>query len=287
MPKASLNGTSIYYEEAGTGFPLVWSHEFAGSAESWAEQVRFFSRRYRVITYNARGYPPSDVPENPEAYSQQHAVDDLYQLLRHLDIAQVYIGGLSMGGAVALFFGLEHPEIARALIVAGAGSGSAGPARFREQCEAFAAQLEAGGMADYLRGPTRTQLLRKDPRAWSEFAELFSRHSPLGSALTFRGFQARRPTILAQKDRLRSLRAPTLILVGDEDDPCLEPALFMKRHIPRAGLVTFPQSGQAINLEEPERFNQTTLDFLREVEAGGWAPRDHGTGAGFSAGREA
>ena len=167
MPYAPVNGINLYYEDTGQGFPLVWSHEFAGSCESWALQVQHFSRRYRVITYNARGYPPSDVPADPAAYSQDLAVEDLRGLLRHLGIQEAYIGGLSMGGGVALNFGLAHPGMARALIVAGAGTGATDPAQFREQTEEFARALEAGGMeglADYVKGPTRVQLLRKNPR---------------------------------------------------------------------------------------------------------------------------
>jgi len=289
MPKALLNRVHIYYEETGQGFPLVWCHEFAGSMESWEAQVRFFSRRYRVITYNARGYPPSDVPEDPEAYSQEQVVEDLYRLLRHLNIDQAYVGGLSMGGSVTLNFGLEHPEMARALIVAGAGSGSTNPEALREQADEFARRLEAHGMAgleEYLRGPARIQLLRKDPRGWAEFAELFSDHSPIGSAHTLQGFVARRPTIFALEDRLRNLQVPTLIIVGDEDEPCLEPALFMKRRIPRSGLVVFRQTGHTLNLEEPDLFNRTVLDFLTAVEAGRWATREWGTGVGFLVGEE-
>jgi pimeloyl-ACP methyl ester carboxylesterase len=96
MPSAKVNGVELAYQESGQGFPLVWCHEFAGSMESWEPQVHFFSRRYRVITYNARGYPPSEVPGDAAAYSQDHAVEDLYGLLRHLGIAQAHVGGLSM-----------------------------------------------------------------------------------------------------------------------------------------------------------------------------------------------
>ena len=77
MATFSANGVNLFYEDTGEGYPLVWSHEFAGNYESWDPQVNFFARRYRVITYAARGYPPSDVPEDPDAYSQEHAVEDL------------------------------------------------------------------------------------------------------------------------------------------------------------------------------------------------------------------
>ena len=273
MPKATVNGVELAYEEAGQGFPLVWCHEFAGSMESWLPQVHFFARRYRVITYNARGYPPSEVPEDPAAYSQDIAVEDVYGLLRHLGIEFAYIGGLSMGGATALHFGIRHSEMARALIISSAGSGSTNPEQFRQGCSALADRLiaEGGeGLRDYAQGSTRVQLRRKDPVGFEEFRSLLLAHSPLGSALTMRGVQAGRPPIFSWEKEMQSLPMPALVMVGDEDAGCIEPSLFMKRHIPSAGLVVFPQSGHGINLEEPDLFNRQVLDFLTTVEAGRW-----------------
>lgn len=285
MPRVAVNGIGIEYREAGSGFPLVLAHEFGGSAESWAPQVQSLARRYHVITYDARGYPPSDVPDDPAAYSQDQAVEDLATLLRHLDIEQAYVGGLSMGAATALHFGIQHPEMTRALIVAGVGTGSADPEGFRERCEQFASRLDAGGMdalSGYVRGPERVQFLRKDAVGWDIFAKLFFAHSALGSALTLRGVQGGRPPIFDYEQQLRALDVPVLILVGDEDEPCLEPSLFLKRTISRSGLVAFPQSGHTINLEEPELFNRSVLDFLHAVESGRWAEREAGSGEGFS-----
>jgi pimeloyl-ACP methyl ester carboxylesterase len=284
MPKVDLNGVGIYYEETGEGFPLVFAHELAGNTESWKAQVSYFSRRYRVITYNARGYPPSDVPDKLDDYSQEQVVEDLYLLLQHLGIKQAHIGGLSMGGNMTLFFGLRHPEMARSLIVAGAGTGSTDSAMFKQQSETYAAQLEADGTAgfgDYLMGPTRARFKQKDPTGWAEFARLFSEHSAIGKALTLRGYQARRPSVLTLEAELKALQVPTLIILGDEDDPCLEPALFMKRNIPRSGLVVVPQTGHAVNLEEPETFNRSISDFLTAVDAEKWEARTSGSGVGF------
>jgi pimeloyl-ACP methyl ester carboxylesterase len=289
MPTATVDCVSIAYEEAGAGFPLVWCHELAGSMESWRAQVEFFAARYRVITYNARGYPPSDVPTDPEAYSQDRAVADLYGLLRHLGIPRAYVGGLSMGGATALHFGLQHPEAAKALIVAGAGTGSTDTDRFRRQTLALAASLEARGMdamREYALGPARVQLRRKDPAAWQDFVDLLMGHSAPGTALTLRGVLGRRPPLFDYEAALNRLDVPALILAGDEDDPCIEPAVFLKRCLRASGLVFFPQSGHAINLEEPALFNQTVASFLNAVEAGTWASRDEGTGAGFLAQRD-
>lgn len=276
MPKAMANGVQLYYESTGEGFPLILAHEFAGDFRSWEPQVRFFSRRYRVITYNARGYPPSDVPRDESAYSQEHAVEDLRALLECMNIDQAHIGGLSMGGTLALNFGLTHPHMAKSLIIAAAGTGSTDADAWRENVLTRAQSMESEGMAsmeDYSQGEARVQLRRKDPRGYREFQDQFLAHSHIGSALTFRGVQGKRPPVFALEDQMRALTVPSLIMLGDEDEPCIEPSVFMKRCIPTSGLVMFPQSGHAINLEEPDLFNRAVSDFLTAVEAGKWASR--------------
>jgi pimeloyl-ACP methyl ester carboxylesterase len=273
LPIAHVNGIDLAYEEYGDGFPLVWVHEFAGSMESWLPQVNFFSRRYRVIVYNARGYPPSSVPADVAAYSQDHAVDDLYCLLKHLGIEQAHVGGLSMGGSCTLHFGIRHPEMARSLIIAAAGSGSDDPEDFRQTCRALADRLELrgrAGFADYGSGPTRLQLKRKDPQGYKVFLDLLCSHSAIGSANTMRGVQAGRPPIYVWEKQLELIRIPALILCGDEDEACVKPSLFMKRHIRESGLALFPRSGHGINLEEPDLFNRFCLGFLTAVEQGKW-----------------
>ena len=280
MPTFSSDGVDIHYQVSGQGYPLVWSHEFAGDIDSWEPQVNFFSRRYQVITYCHRGYPPSGVPDDPAAYSQGHQVEDLFRLLQHLGIQQAYISGLSMGGTVAISFAIAHPEMCRALIVASAGAGS--DSRDREQMvaswQALSDSMLAEGMekfADgYARGPERVQFLRKDPVGWAKFHAGLAAHSALGSALTFRGVQMKRPTIYELENHLRRIKVPTLVVIGDEDTPCVEPAIFMKRSIPACGLAVFPQSGHTINLEEPDLYNRTVLDFLATVEAGKWVERE-------------
>ncbi len=278
MPTARVNGVAIYYEVTGEGPPLVWSHEFAGDYRSWEPQVRFFSRRYRNITYNNRGYPPSSVPEDPGAYSQEQSVEDLYQLLRHLGIERAHVAGLSMGGNVALNFALTHPEMCLSVVVAGCGSGTVNREQFASDGQTLVEALREQGMSyaveRYAVGPTRLQFRRKDPRGFEEFRRQLAEHSALGSALTFQGVQLKRPTIFALKERLNSLRVPVLVVVGDEDEPCIEPGVFMKREIPSAGLLFLPHTGHTLNLEEPETFDRAVLDFLTLVEAGRWPVRE-------------
>jgi pimeloyl-ACP methyl ester carboxylesterase len=273
MQTASVNGVKLAFSVHGEGFPLIWCHEFAGSSESWDPQVHYFARHHRVITYNARGYPPSEVPMSEESYSQDIAVDDLVGLLRHLGIEQAHVGGLSMGGSTALHFGVRHPEMARSLIVAAAGSGSDDPEEFRQTWRELAGRLQAEGtsaLTEYASGPTRLPLKRKDPKGWQEFYDLLMGHSAEGSALTMLGVQVGRPPLYTWKSALSALRVPTLVLVGDEDAPCIEPAFFMKRTILNCGLGVLPWSGHAINLEEPDLFNRLCAEFLRSVEAGTW-----------------
>lgn len=273
MPTARINGVNIYYEVHGQGIPIVWSHEFAGDWRSWEPQVNYFSRRYQVVTYNARGYPPSDVPENPGAYSQEQSVDDLCGLLDHLEIETAHVAGLSMGGSVTLNFGIAYPHRARSLIVAGAGSGSSDPEAFRNRVNLLAQRMESEGMSgvdDFSRNPNRLTFLQKDPKGWQKMADAFQEHSPVGSAHTFRRVQGLRPSIFSLEARLQTLAVPTLIMVGDEDEGCVDPGIFMKRKIPRSGLAVFPKSGHVINLEEPALFNALVMDFVSSVDAGKW-----------------
>jgi pimeloyl-ACP methyl ester carboxylesterase len=277
---ASVNGIKLYYEVTGSGYPLLFSHEFAGDSRSWEPQVRYFSRRYQVITYNARGYPPSDVPETIDAYSQEQATDDIVGLMRHLGIAQAHLVGLSMGGYAVLHFGLRYPTLARSLVVGGCGYGSVASERQRFQQDSghVAQRIEREGMrvmaAVYSKGPTRVQFADKDPRGWREFADQLAEHSSIGAALTLQGVQGRRPAVYELEEQLRRLHVPTLIVTGDEDEPCLEPGIFMKRMIPTAGLVVLPKSGHTINIEEPDAFNRAIGDFLTAVEAGKWGARN-------------
>jgi pimeloyl-ACP methyl ester carboxylesterase len=279
MPYAPVSGVKLYYEEVGRGTPIVFVHEFAGDGQSWDPQVKFFSRRWRTIAYNARGYPPSDVPEDPAAYSQAQAVEDLKGVLDHLRIDRAHVVGLSMGGYATLHFGLTHPERALSLTVAGCGYGS-GPARadFQRDVDQVVRQFDEQGMAAvaafYAKGPTRVQFMEKDPKGWQEFYDRLAAGSAKGHALTMRGVQRARPSVFELEAGLARLEVPTLIVTGDEDEPCLEPGIFMKRMIKTAGLLVIPNAGHAINLEEPDLFNRAVQDFLSAVEAGRW-PRRH------------
>lgn len=247
--------------------------------------MRYFSRRYRCITFSARGYPPSDVPDEVARYSQERARDDIVAVLDHLKIAKAHVVGLSMGGFATLHVGLAHPDRARSLVIGGCGYGAqpGDEDRFRADCEAAAAAFDAEGpqaALKYALGPTRVRFRAKNPRGWQAFADQLATHSPKGSALTLRGVQMRRPLLYQLVAGMRRIGVPTLVMTGDEDDPCLEASLLLKRSIPTAGLLVMPCAGHTINLEDPEAFNAAVADFLAAVEAGRWEPRDPGAPGG-------
>ena len=284
MPEIQVNGVRLHYESHGSGAPLVFVHEFAGDLRSWTDQVRYFGRRYRVVTYNARGYPPSEVPARPAQYSQDIAVDDLAGVIQGLGLAPAHVVGLSMGGYATLHLGLRYPRLARSLVVAGCGYGSAPGQQesFRQEAREAARRFDEdfqGFCAAYTAGPTRLQLERKDPTGYARFVENFRGHSPQGAAHTMRGVQAQRPSVYSLEAGLEKMEVPTLILTGDEDEPCLDVGVYLKRTLPAVALITFPNAGHLINIEEPAMFNRTVLEFITEVDAGRWPKRDPRTRA--------
>jgi len=274
------DGIRLYYEEAGMGTPIVFVHEFGGTYRSWEPQMRHFARAHRCITYAARGYPPSDVPPDFDAYSQRRAVQDIAAVMDAAKIDRAHVVGLSMGGFAALHFGLEFAQRALSLVVAGAGYGAEKQFEdhFRNVSLEVANQFERQGSKrfaeTYALGASRVQFQNKDPRGWREFADLLGEHSAVGAANTMRGVQARRPSIYDLESRLRQMTVPTLVMTGDEDDHCLQPGLFMKKVIPACGLVVLPKTGHTLNLEEPDLFNRFVGDFITLAEAGRWPVRD-------------
>jgi len=274
------DGVRLYYEEAGTGTPIVFVHEFGGDHRSWEPQMRHFARRHRCVTFGARGYPPSDVPEKVESYTQQHAVDDIVAVMDAANMDRAHIVGLSMGGFAVVHLGLQQPARALSLTVAGAGYGAEKQFEdyFRKVSLEVAAQFEGQGSEQFAKtyslGGSRVQFQNKDPRGWAEFATQLGEHSSQGSANTMRGVQAGRPSLYDLENGLKKLTVPMLIVVGDEDDHCLQPGIFLKKTVATSGLLVLPKTGHTTNLEEPDHFNRFVEEFINTVEAGRWNARD-------------
>lgn len=274
------DGVKLYYEVTGSGTDLVFVHEFGGDYRSWEPQVRHFARRYRCITFNARGWPPSDVPAEVSSYSQMRAVKDILCVMDAVGSKKAHVAGLSMGGFASLHLGLNYPERTLSICVAGCGYGAEPEkrAQFRKENENSAAVLFEQGMEafveKYSKGPTRVQYENKDPRGFEEFKEMFKEHSALGSGNTQLGVQRERPSLYELKDQFEKMTVPTLIVNGDEDWPCLLPGLLMKQSIPSAALVVLPNVGHTINLEAADAFNRELGDFIGWVDSGRWPQRD-------------
>ncbi|MCK5778536.1 MAG: alpha/beta hydrolase [Rhodospirillales bacterium] len=279
MPYADQDGVKIYYEETGAGMPMLFLHEYGGDKRSWEPQVRHFSRDHRCIVMCSRGYPPSDVPEDETLYGQDFAIQDALAVMDAAGIEKAVVVGLSMGGYTGLRLAIHHPDrvIALAAASAGAGSLTEGLQVFRKEAfERSEDYLEAGKMLaePFANGPTRTQLKRKDIRGWEEFRDQLAEHPAIGAAYTLRHVQGGRPSLFDFEAEFNACAVPTLLMVGDEDDVCLDVNVWLKRAMPTSGLRVYAKSGHLINLEDPATFNAEIADFLRSVKAGTWPVRE-------------
>jgi pimeloyl-ACP methyl ester carboxylesterase len=279
MPYVQSEGARLYYEEAGTGTPIVFAHEFSGDLWSWEKQLQYFSRRHRCIAFNARGYPPSEVPKALSHYSHKHAVDDVAVVMRHLGVSKAHIIGCSMGSRTTLDFGLTYPRMALSLTMIGIGSGGdpRNKAAFLKGLEARARVYEQGGLAVVLKGlrnaENRVQLKRKNPRAFEDFCRRFMQHSAQGCANITRRVQGRRTSLFGMEKSLQALKVPAHVIVGDEDPGAIDSGLFMKRVSPAVRLSVVPATGHLVNLEEPDLMHRLTDDFFALVESRQWRPR--------------
>jgi pimeloyl-ACP methyl ester carboxylesterase len=272
------DGVRLYYEEAGTGTPIVFVHEFSGDLRSWEPQIQYFSRRYRCIAFNARGYPPSDVPARVSSYGPDIAVNDIAAIMRHLKLRRAHIMGCSMGSQSTLHFGLTYPRQAITLTAIGAGSGSnfASRAEQKRVTAENARRYEEDGLEAVLerlrKAPNRVRLKRKNPRAWEDFGRRFLEHSAQGCANIQRAVQARRPPLTTLGSKFSALTVPTHLIVGDEDTAAVDTSLFLKRACPAASLSVVAATGHLVNIEEPELLNRLTEQFYALVEGGQWRP---------------
>lgn len=269
MPLADVNGVRLYYEARGEGRAVVLVHGFGCGIRSWDPQADALARAYRVIAYDVRGHGLSEAPADPAAYSQALSIEDLRGLLAHLGIARAAVIGLSMGGNIALNFALAHPTMVAALVVADTGAGSDGTADWNATAEGFAHVLDTGGMEAFadlaMASPLFARYAATAPEAERSLRACLMTHRARGLAHTARQVLAKRPTLYSLEDRLAALRVPTLLVVGEDDEPCRKVHDFMARTIPGARAVVLPGTGHLTNLESPAEFNTLVTRFLAEA----------------------
>jgi pimeloyl-ACP methyl ester carboxylesterase len=272
------DGTRLYYEEAGEGTAVIFVHEYAGDYRTWEPQMRHFSRSHRCVTYSQRGYPPSDVPTDGEKYGQDIARDDVLALMDALKIDKAHIVGHSMGASTALHVGIHYPDRCLSVTAASCGYGSSPDPKIVEQMRVasretgkmFATEAFTTAAARYADGATRQTQKNKDPRGFAEFARMLAEHSATGHALTMLHLQAKRPMLWEMEADLKQFSVPLLVIVGDEDDWCLDGSVFLKRTVPTAGLLVIPRSGHTITSEEPAAFNAALAELFTAAESGRW-----------------
>jgi pimeloyl-ACP methyl ester carboxylesterase len=279
MPKIkTTDGVNLYYEEAGAGTPVVFVHEFAGDYRTWEPQMRRFARSHRCVTYSQRGYPPSDVPTDPAHYGQDIACGDVITVMDTLGVKKAHVVGHSMGAYTALHVGMRHPDRCISVTAAGCGWGSLPDPAARQAMRAQAAEtakmFTERGMAEaaatYADTATRQAQKHKDPRGFAEFSRMLGEHSAQGHALTMSMLQSKRPTLWDMEAELKKFSVPLLIIVGDEDETCLDGSVFLKRTAPTAGLLVIPRSGHTITSEEPTAVNAALAELFADAESGRW-----------------
>jgi pimeloyl-ACP methyl ester carboxylesterase len=273
MPHATTaDGVKLYYESQGSGPPIVLVHELGGTYRSFDLQVAAWQGRFRCIAYNARGYPPSDVPPAVESYSQELAASDIGAVLDAAGLESAHVMGVSMGSAAALQFALAQPQRVRSVILCSIGSGSdAPPGGYATEMEARAAFIDRSDIRavaeNFANAPSRAKLKAKNPREYENSVVQLSTLSKLGLANTIRGVQTRRPPLYAHKDRIAAMTIPALVVLGADDEGCIKPSHFLKETLPGARLEVLAKTGHGVNLEEPALVNEMVERFVDEIEA--------------------
>lgn len=266
----SSGGVNLYFEDDGAGPPILFLHEFAAELHSWRCQVENLRNNYRCITFNARGYPPSDVPGLPDEYGEEHSVSDALRVLDALGIESAHLVGASMGAAVALHVARQHPGRVKSLVLISIGSGSseAQRPRYLQRMKALGELLGREGVpalaARISEGEARQQLKRKRPDAWAEATQRLAQLSGAGLINTLNQVQLRRPPLSAFDESLRCMRTPTLLVAGDQDTEVIGATLHLRSTIPGAGLRVYPWSGHTLNIEEHESLNSDLQAFLQQ-----------------------
>ena len=268
----TADGTKLFYETTGRGPPIVFLHETARTYRSFDLQVAALKDRYQCIAYNARGYPPSDVPPSLASYSQDVAAADAGAILDALQLRDAHIVGVSMGSAAALQFALRNAPRVRSLMLCSIGAGSdLKPGEFAANIEATAAKIEASEgkkLAEILGSPPdRQRLKEKNPAEFQKFMDQAAGLSPVGLANAYRGVVKPRPPIYAYKDDVAAMKMPTLIVVGERDGPCMKPSQFLAGAIAGARLEVLPGAGHSVNIEEPTIVNRLVAELVAAAEA--------------------
>jgi pimeloyl-ACP methyl ester carboxylesterase len=263
----SRDGIRIYYEEHGSGEPVLLAYGIGGNAGMWEPNVEALSAGHRLILWEPRGHARSDSPENPQSVTFAHWVRDLYDLMDHLGLGHAVVGGLSLGAGIATRFTLNHPERVRALIIVDSSSASGLPLGVDNvvmRAKSIEVTLKGGmdAMAEFAiaSNPNVAGRIKLDPGARKEIFDYYRMLTPIGYANALRA--------LLQMDyitdRLGEITVPTLLVCGDED-PSLGPMREIQKRIPHARFALLSLAGHFANRDRPEAFNRAVVEFLNDL----------------------
>lgn len=273
---AEINGTTLYYEVAGAGHPFVLAHGHLLDRRSWDDQFASFAQRYKVMRYDQRGFGDSGLIVKGEKYSDRQ---DLYDLMKFLGIESAYLMGVSGGGALAIDFTLEHPEMVDALIPVTAGVSGFRPSedlmkKHPNVTRLYASLNDAFEKHDIARAvEISLELWTDGPGRLPEQASPDVRKRV--REMTTRNWerpddeiQAENPPLPLEPPaigRLAKIEVPTLIILGALDGP--NPLDQLVTEIPGARKVIMAETAHHPFLEKPGEFNQIVLDFLGSLKS--------------------
>ena len=272
MADALVNGIRLHYEVHGDGPPLVLAHGYGATAEMWGEQVEPFSQKYKLIIYDFRGHGRTEAPRDWSAYNLDDYVEDQRQLMDHLGIESGYIGGLSMGGVIALQFALTYPERVKALLLCDTAASNRG-LRIEREADLPVTRNVRGFvvrdvvpltffLARYLPLEYLPRLHNATP-AVKSYLKQMRQHTALGLRGAWHALMSQGNV----EDRLSEIHVPTLVLDG-ENDALLPAGRVMQERIPDCRFVLIKESGHGTANWRPDAFNKAVLDFLSDVDAG-------------------
>ena len=251
MPHLQRGDARLYYEDCGSGTPILLTHGFGASTGMWRGQVEAFQNRYRLIPWDMRGHGQTECPEDLSHFSQALTDDDMAALLDHLEIDQAVIAGHSLGGFMSLSFYVAHPDRVKALVLQGCGPGyrrDEPRLAWNERAERRARTLEEGGLPALGGG--------------AEVGESVQ-GSANGLALAARGILSQVDSRVM--DSLKGISVPTLVICGDGDKPYVDGARYMGDRIPGATYVEVPGAGHGVNVEKPDAVNAALEAFLGDL----------------------
>jgi pimeloyl-ACP methyl ester carboxylesterase len=276
MPVCQENGININYKVYGKGIPVVLSHPFSASLEFWGSLIKVLPSRYQAVAYDVRGHGLSSAPAGEENYTLDIMVEDLHQLLEHLEIDKAYIGGLSMGGAISQGYAGRHPEKVKGLLICDIHGGfvppvdpsiKAGMAAGREKGEKYALER---GMADFARRQLETGTafppVPDDEVLREQYVERMARFPVNG----YIGVGRATPWEAEwQRQVADEVNVPTLITFGSDDlEMVTAGAITLHEHIRDSRLVEIRNSVHETARWRPDLFNRAVVEFLEAAEAG-------------------